>query len=129
VAVSASQYGRILIDGRHRTLYVFTRDHRASACYGACAAVWPPYFTGGPPVAGSGVNASLLGTFRRRDNKVQLTYAGQPLYFYTGDPRPGDINCQAFPDFGGDWFVVSPTGHRIMSPAEAGSTCQSRAAR
>ena len=37
-------FGKALFDGRGFVLYAFTRDHGRSACYGACAKAWPPYF-------------------------------------------------------------------------------------
>ena len=38
VTASASKYGKVLFDGRGRSLYVFARDRGAkSRCYGACA--------------------------------------------------------------------------------------------
>ena len=39
VAVASSGLGRILVDGRGRTLYLFEKDkHGKSACTGQCAA-------------------------------------------------------------------------------------------
>jgi hypothetical protein len=37
-----------------------------------------------------------LGTTRRTDGRLQVTYAGHPLYYYVGDMRPGDILCPRF---------------------------------
>ena len=55
LAVSSSQFGKILFDGRRRAIYAFTRDGRGkSTCYGACAAAWPPYIVARKPVAGTG---------------------------------------------------------------------------
>jgi predicted lipoprotein with Yx(FWY)xxD motif len=106
-----SRFGRILFDGRGFVLYAFTRDPRGrTACYGACAAAWPPYLVTGKPRAGAGVNARLLGTTRRRDGSLQVTYAGRPLYYYVGDREPGQILCQNVFEFGGLWLVVRPSG-------------------
>jgi predicted lipoprotein with Yx(FWY)xxD motif len=41
---------------------------------------------------------------------MQVTYAGQPLYFFAGDEQPGDTNGQAVGDV---WFVVTPDGTPI----------------
>jgi predicted lipoprotein with Yx(FWY)xxD motif len=107
----SSRFGRVLFDGRGFVLYAFTRDPRGrSACYGACAAAWPPYVVTGRPKAGPGVTARLLGTTRRRDGSLQVTYAGRPLYYYVGDREPGQILCQNVPEFGGLWLVVRPNG-------------------
>jgi predicted lipoprotein with Yx(FWY)xxD motif len=92
---------------------LFTRDSsQKSRCYGGCASVWPPYLTAGQPTV-TGVPASLLGTTRRSNGARQVTYAGHPLYHYTGDRKPGDVLCQAVSEFGGGWYVVSPSGSAI----------------
>jgi predicted lipoprotein with Yx(FWY)xxD motif len=115
VAAHASKYGRILFDGRGFALYTFTRDEQRgrSNCAGACAKKWPPYVVGGRPAAGAGAKASLIGTIRRNDGRLQATYAGRPLYYYVGDKKPGQILCQGVSLFGGLWFVVRPDGHLV----------------
>jgi predicted lipoprotein with Yx(FWY)xxD motif len=55
----------------------------------------------------------LLGAARRRDGRLQVTYAGHPLYFYVGDRRAGDVLCQGVAEFGGTWYVVGADGHAI----------------
>jgi len=111
VTVHGSRFGRILFDGRGVVLYAFTRDPRGrSACTGACAAAWPPYTVAAPPKAGAGVTARLLGTTRRANGKLQVTYAGRPLYYYVGDRSPGQILCQDVSEFGGLWLVARPNG-------------------
>lgn len=111
VTVHASRFGRILFDGRGFALYAFTKDPRGrSVCTGACAAAWPPYTVAALPRAGAGVTRSLLGTTRRADGKLQVTYAGRPLYYYVGDRRPGQILCQNVSEFGGLWLVARANG-------------------
>jgi predicted lipoprotein with Yx(FWY)xxD motif len=109
-----SSYGRILRDGAGRTIYLFTHDRTSSStCYGACATAWPPVLTTGAPSAGPALSPRLLGTTRRGDGALQVTYAGHPLYYYVGDVKPGDILCQNVDEFGGTWLVVSPQGTAI----------------
>jgi predicted lipoprotein with Yx(FWY)xxD motif len=111
VAVAKSRFGQILFDGRGFALYGFTKDPRGrSVCSGACAAAWPPYLVRSKPAAGKGANAKLLGTTRRKDGKLQATYAGKPLYYYVGDRSPGQILCQNVVEFGGTWLVVKASG-------------------
>jgi predicted lipoprotein with Yx(FWY)xxD motif len=111
VVVSASRFGRILFDGRGYALYAFTRDPRNRAtCYGACAKAWPPFLVTARPAAARGARASLVGTVRRRDGRLQATYGGRPLYYYVGDNAPGVILCQNVKEFGGYWLVVRGTG-------------------
>jgi predicted lipoprotein with Yx(FWY)xxD motif len=107
----SSTYGQALFDGRGFVLYAFTRDHRRSACYGACAKAWPPYYAPkGTLRAGAGLKRSLLGTVKRRNGRRQVTYAGRPLYYYVGDTGPGVIRCQDVYEFGGRWLLVRPSG-------------------
>ncbi len=106
-----SRFGRVLFDGKGRVLYGFTRDKRGgkSTCYGACAKAWPVYFAKGKLTAGTGVKKSLIGTIKRRDGRLQVTYNGWPLYYYAHE-GPGQILCQNVDEFGGLWLVVKPTG-------------------
>jgi predicted lipoprotein with Yx(FWY)xxD motif len=116
VGVASSQLGRILVDGKGRTLYLFEKDkNRRSACYGACATYWPPLLTHGKPVARAGVKKSLLGTTRRSNGSTQVTYAGHPLYRFALDRKPGDTSGQGLQEFGGGWDAVSPAGKKIDS--------------
>lgn len=114
VATSSSTLGRILVDGRSRTLYLFEKDRLGrSACIGTCAAYWPPLLTRGKPTAGPGVRRSLLAVTRRADGSSQVTYAGHPLYRFVQDARPGQITGQGTQLFGGGWYVVAPSGKKI----------------
>ena len=111
--VGTSEYGRVLYDGKGFALYAFTRDGTGkSRCYGACAAAWPPYLATSPK-AGAGAKRSLLGTTRRSDGSLQVTYAGRPLYYYVGDSRPGQILCQNVEEYGGLWLVVRGSGKLV----------------
>jgi predicted lipoprotein with Yx(FWY)xxD motif len=111
--VVGSRYGKVVADAKGEALYLFTKDGRApSRCYGGCAAAWPPLLTTGKPRAGTGIAAALLGTVRRRDGSLQVTYRGRPLYYYVHD-KPGLILCQNVNEFGGDWLVVAPSGRAI----------------
>jgi predicted lipoprotein with Yx(FWY)xxD motif len=112
--VVESDYGTILSDGRGRALYLFTADRgKASTCSGDCATAWPPYIVKSKPVAGRGVKAGKIGTTRRRDGKLQATYAGHPLYFYEGDREPGQVLCQAVYEYGGYWYVLRASGKAV----------------
>jgi len=117
VATNA-KLGQILVDDKGMTLYLFVADTgTASTCYTSCANVWPPLLTDGTPQAGTGVDASLLGTTTRTDGKVEVTYAGHPLYYFVKDKAPGDITGQGINGFGGLWWVVSPAGAAITTKA------------
>ena len=114
VNIAKSHLGRILVDSKGITLYDFPPDKgKVSVCYGACAALWPPLITHGKPVAGRGVRASLLGTTKRKDGKVQVTYGGHPLYYFVTDRKPDQTTGQGLNQFGAPWWVISPAGKEI----------------
>ncbi len=116
VAVANSKLGRILVDRRGRTLYLFEKDKNGkSACYRACASYWPPLLTRGKPVAGKGVKAKLLGVTRRKNGTRQVTYAGHPLYRYVADSKAGQTTGEGSTQFGAGWDVVAPSGKKIES--------------
>jgi predicted lipoprotein with Yx(FWY)xxD motif len=110
VRVKSTKLGRILVDARGMTLYLFTEDRRGrSRCYPPCVRVWPPATVSGRPIRGPGLKAKLT-TVRRRDRTRQLVYNGHPLYTLVADTRPGDTHGQGYD---GSWFVVSPSGLQI----------------
>jgi predicted lipoprotein with Yx(FWY)xxD motif len=112
ITVAGSQFGRMLFNSRRQAIYVFQRDPKGkSVCYGACAKAWPPVFTKARPRAGRRARASLLGTIRRRDGQLQVTYAGKPLYYYAHE-GPGQVLCHNVNLNGGLWWVVGPNGKR-----------------
>jgi predicted lipoprotein with Yx(FWY)xxD motif len=114
VAVAKTPLGRILVDGKGITLYDFVEDKGGtSSCYGACAALWPPLTTTAKPHAGRGVRPSLLGTTKRKDGKLEVTYNHHPLYYFVTDRKPGQTTGQGVNQFGGPWWVISTAGKEI----------------
>jgi len=105
---------KALVGSDGRALYLFEADKKgSSACTGACAAAWPPDTVTGAPHAGSGVSQALLGTIKRSDGTMQLTYNGHPLYYFTADTGTGTANGQGSTAFGAGWYVVSASGSKI----------------
>ncbi|HEY2603480.1 MAG TPA: hypothetical protein VGI67_18130 [Thermoleophilaceae bacterium] len=112
--VSNSGLGKILVDSKGLTLYLFKKDTGTkSTCTGACATNWPPLRTGGKPLAGTGLSASKVGTTGRPGGKPQVTYNGHPLYLFEGDSAPGQTHGQGISAFGAPWFAVSPAGNQV----------------
>ncbi|PKB81381.1 MAG: hypothetical protein BZY88_06770 [SAR202 cluster bacterium Io17-Chloro-G9] len=124
VSTAWAGLNQYLVDNAGMTLYIFTNDTAAagsappvSACTSdGCLRLWDPVVTDGDPVAKeqpefrNGVNAELLGSFKRADGKgTQVTYNGWPLYNYVQDMKPGDAIGQW-----GPWYVVSPLGNVIV---------------
>jgi predicted lipoprotein with Yx(FWY)xxD motif len=112
VSLRTTKVGKVLVAANGRTLYLFTADKGQSTCYGQCAAYWPPLIAQ-KPTAGAGLKPSLLGTTKRRDGKLQVTYGGHALYFFAQDKKASDVNGQGFVHFGGAWWVVSAAGNKV----------------
>src|SRR3954469_9636034 len=111
VGVANENVGKILVDSRGRTLYLFEHDSgMRSTCTGACAAEWPPLRATGKTTVGAGANASIVATSARSDGKPQVTYNGHPLYLFSADQKPGDTNGHGLNVFGGGWFALSAAG-------------------
>ncbi len=114
VKIARTPLGRILVDSKGITLYDFVKDKgTTSSCYGACAALWPPLTTKGKPIAGPGIRASLLGTTKRKDGKLEVTYNRHPLYYFVTDRKRGQTTGQGVNQFGAPWWVLSPAGKEI----------------
>jgi predicted lipoprotein with Yx(FWY)xxD motif len=108
VAVGDTSLGKVLTDVRGETVYMFTSDKNGtSVCTGDCLKSWPPLLTTGDPTAGTGAQASLLGTTKRDDGSTQVTYNKLPLYFFAADQAPGDVKGQAVKNV---WYVVNGAG-------------------
>lgn len=110
-AIALPGAGRVLADGSGYSLYVYLPDARGpSKCTLACAAAWPPLVLPRDvrhPIAGPGVDAALLGTTRRSNGSLQVTYNGWPLYTYLDD-GPGEATGQG--EGMGAWYLISTTG-------------------
>jgi predicted lipoprotein with Yx(FWY)xxD motif len=115
VKTRSNTLGKIIVDGKSRTLYLFEKDKNGkSKCSGACATNWPPLLTKGKPKASGGVKASKLGTTKRSDGTTQVTYGGHPLYTFIADKnKPGATKGEGLDAFGAEWYVVGTNGKKI----------------
>jgi predicted lipoprotein with Yx(FWY)xxD motif len=103
--------GKILVDGKGMTLYVFTKDGPdKSNCNASCIASWPPLLTQGNPTLGAGVDDSKIGSAVLADGTKIVTYNHMPLYYFIKDAKAGDTAGQGI---GSVWFVISPDGEII----------------
>jgi predicted lipoprotein with Yx(FWY)xxD motif len=106
--------GNAITTSGGKTLYLFRADYgTTSACYGQCAVYWPPLITTGKPVAAGKVITSLLGTIKRKDGKLQVTYKGHPLYTFVEDKKPGQTAGEGSKNFGASWYALAPSGATI----------------
>jgi predicted lipoprotein with Yx(FWY)xxD motif len=115
VSTATTSLGRILVDARGHTLYLFGKDSKGkSACSGACAAAWPPLIATAKPRAGTGAEASRLGTTRRADGRLQVTYNHHPVYTFVKDTKKGQTNGEGLNAFGATWDALSPAGAKVV---------------
>jgi predicted lipoprotein with Yx(FWY)xxD motif len=116
VGVRSTSLGKVLVNGRATTLYLFMKDKSGkSACTGACAKAWPPLLTKGKPTGSGGVSSAKLGTTRRSDGTTQVTYNKHPLYTFVLDRnKPGSTAGEGKTAFGAPWYVVGTNGSRIV---------------
>jgi predicted lipoprotein with Yx(FWY)xxD motif len=119
VKMTSSSEGRVLVDAQGRSLYLFDKDERGeSYCSGACAAVWPPFETDSTPRAAGGLSSAALGTVKRDDGDLQVTYHGHPLYYYAADAStPGRTKGEEVDQFGAAWYLVDPQGKAVEASA------------
>lgn len=122
VKMTSSDVGTYLVDAQGRSLYLFEKDEKGeSYCNGACAAVWPPFEAEKKPAAMNGVHASALGTIKRDDGEMQVTYNGHPLYYYSADASAaGKYRGEDVQQFGAGWYLVSRSG-KSLEPKEESS--------
>lgn len=102
VGAVAVKGGAVLVDSTGHALYTFSKG---TACSDACADDWKPLLADGDVSAakGSNLDESLLGTTKRTDGTLQVTYDSQPLYSAT-EATP-NLN-----EYGGSWDVVKIAG-------------------
>lgn len=116
---------RVVVDAHGMTAYEFRRDDPmlyqfsrdpVPTCYDACADTWTPLLTDDPPKAKAGADPSILGTIKRRDGGIQVTYDGHPLYLFSGDTQPGEMNGHEAHSFGAAWRAVESDGDVLILP-------------
>jgi predicted lipoprotein with Yx(FWY)xxD motif len=114
IVVEESDFGRVLFDANGQVIYVFEIDgpNQSNCTSAECVEAWPPVLTEEEPSVGAGIEAELLGTIRRDDGTLQVTYDGRPLYFYEHE-GPGEIKCHNVNLHGGFWWVVTPSGNPV----------------
>jgi predicted lipoprotein with Yx(FWY)xxD motif len=115
--VQTSALGKVVVTSSGLTLYHYTDEKRGKiACRGACARFWPPLLVtaGTKPTAGPGVLLSKLGTIRRPDGGLQVTYNGLALYRYAPDRKAGDVKGQGVER---EWYVISSSGKIVTRAA------------
>lgn len=123
---NVSGVGNVVVDGKGRTVYILTSGAKKNVpCTDAsgCTGAWPdlPFPDGtSAATAGSGLNASLLGTMKLSDGETYPTYNGYLMYEYSGDSAAGQANGQGLKSYGGTWYVLNPSGQPVKSSGSSG---------
>jgi predicted lipoprotein with Yx(FWY)xxD motif len=122
ITTKSGSAGAFLTDGSGRAVYLWMKDGKdSSACSGACAGAWPPVTTTGAVTASGGVNNAVLSTITRSGGAKQVVYDGHPLYYFSGDSGPGQVNGQGSDGFGAQWWLVDPAGTSITAAVTVSS--------
>jgi predicted lipoprotein with Yx(FWY)xxD motif len=95
----------ILVNRQGMTLYSLSVErHGKFICKdSACLSVWKPLVV---PKGSKPTGVTGLGTVKRPDRRIQVTYRGGPLYRFTGDHKRGDVKGNGLKDVG-TWGVVT----------------------
>jgi predicted lipoprotein with Yx(FWY)xxD motif len=126
LSATTTSAGKIVVDGKGRALYEFTKDTGPkSMCAGACASFWPAYTATTKPAGIGGVSAGSITLVKRADGTKQVALNGHPLYYFKGDQAAGQLNGQGLNDFGAKWWLVAPSGSSVTAAAKASSSSSS----
>jgi predicted lipoprotein with Yx(FWY)xxD motif len=123
-AVKSKSFGMILVGKGGKTLYRYTLDGKGTnrcTSNATCAKYWPQLLikSTAKPTVGTGASAGLLGTIKAAHGMRQVTYAGFPLYFFSGDSAGGQTKGQGFEK---QWYVVNTKGAFVKHAVSGGTT-------
>jgi predicted lipoprotein with Yx(FWY)xxD motif len=120
VKSASSSLGTILVDSQGMTLYHLSGEVNGKfICTStACLGVWHPLIAPSSGTPSSEVGS--LGTVKRPEGTVQVTYKGTPLYTFTGDQQPGETKGQGIKDVG-TWSVVTTSSSSTPSSTSGSS--------
>jgi predicted lipoprotein with Yx(FWY)xxD motif len=120
VKSASSSLGTILVDSQGMTLYHLSGEFNGKfICTStACLGVWHPLIAS----AGSEPSGEVgsLGTVKRPEGTMQVTYKGTPLYTFTGDQQPGETKGQGIKDVG-TWSVITTSSSSTPSSTSGSS--------
>jgi predicted lipoprotein with Yx(FWY)xxD motif len=106
----------VLVDSQGLTLYHLSGEQNGKwICTSAtCVKAWHPLVasTGGAPSGSVG----SLGTIKRPDGAMQVTFKGTPLYTFVGDTKAGEAKGQGIKDVG-TWTAVTTSAAASSTPA------------
>jgi predicted lipoprotein with Yx(FWY)xxD motif len=107
----------ILVNAQGMTLYHLSGEQSGKfLCTStACVNTWHPLIAanGAAPTGSVG----SLGTAKRPDGMIQVTYKGTPLYTFAQDQKAGDAKGQGIKDVG-TWTAVTTGAAASSTPAK-----------
>jgi predicted lipoprotein with Yx(FWY)xxD motif len=119
--VASTSLGKVLVDTSGRTVYVLSADSpNHSTCSASCLQLWPAVAPGGH----AGVTAKV-GSTATPSGPMTATVAGHPIYTFSNDTAPGDVNGEGIQAFGGVWYAVSPSGAAVTAAPSSPSSSSS----
>lgn len=111
---TAGALGPYLANAAGNALYALEGDADGSKCTGACLEAWPPLLAmDAMPSAGTNLPANLVGTIKRADGSMQVTYNRHLLYRYAADTGAGRTAGHDVKDQWGEWYLLDPQGELI----------------
>lgn len=122
IHVAKTSLGKVLVDPKGFTVYMFTADKmNKSNCDAACLHFWPSVNPQPSGMKAAGITGKF-GSTKTPTGSPIATINGMPLYTFSGDHAPGDVQGQNVNKFGGRWYVVSPAGQPIKSASSSGGS-------
>jgi predicted lipoprotein with Yx(FWY)xxD motif len=119
VKTTSNSLGTILVDAQGMTLYHLSGEQNGKfICTStACLGVWHPLIASSSGAPSGEVGS--LGTVKRPEGTMQITYKGTPLYTFTGDQQSGETKGQGIKDVG-TWSVITTSSN--STPATSTSS-------
>jgi predicted lipoprotein with Yx(FWY)xxD motif len=128
LTVTTGDKGAYVADYKGRAVYVLEGDDTGNRCSGDCLQTWQPVLATEEPTAGSpSLQSAMVGTTKRSDGTIQVTYNGHPLYYYSKDTEIAMATGHDVTDKWGEWYLVAPTGLAMASDkasASSGTTAE-----
>lgn len=108
--------GTYIVDSAGTSLYMLEGNRDGTKCTGACLEAWPPLLVGDTqPNAAPSLQASMVGSIKRPDGAMQVTYNNHPLHRYAADTGRGRTAGHGVRDQWGEWYLLTPEGEESAS--------------
>jgi predicted lipoprotein with Yx(FWY)xxD motif len=123
--ITVKPYVGILANAKQHTLYVLSAEKGGSLhCKASCLSIWPPLLVKTAVTKlslGAGV-AGKIGFVKRSSTMKQVAFNGYPLYVFTGDSGPKQVNGQGIAADGGTWYLVNAAAKTASSTKMTGAS-------